>query len=53
MALAVGTAAGIAIIVGFVIAVVLAIAVVSRVVMSGTRRERTSRGTHRAGPGRS
>jgi hypothetical protein len=53
MALAVGTLAGIAIIVGCVIIVALAIGVVSRVVMAGTRRERTSRGTHRAGPGRS
>jgi predicted membrane protein len=50
---AVSTLVGALLIVAAVIVVALGIALVYAVIASETKRERTSRGTHRAGPGRS
>jgi hypothetical protein len=44
---------GIAIIIGTLVVLAIAIAVVYSVLIGRTRRERTSHGAHRAGPGRS
>jgi hypothetical protein len=51
--MAVSTLVGVLLIVASVVVVALGIALVYGVLVRGTRRERTSRGTHRAGPGRS
>jgi hypothetical protein len=50
---AVSTLVGALLIVAAVVVVALGIALVYAVLVRGTKRERTSRGTHRAGPGRS